>query len=219
MRCSFLVVDDDYFSCYFLITSSAARGNILLTLYIFILSILIVKVPNYNCFYFTKRLSIINRKRENFTAPYCTYSIHQFSLFTIIQNLSNRGILRIPNIFVLTSRSGTKINSFIPLLLMDKLTSINWIMDAIDNTIMWMFLVYLIDIYSRSSPTLCSFVHLCVLKWKLTFARLHSICLMGILPLNIHHASLRVRHSSGMFALHDIVTSLSEPLYLTHNIG
>jgi hypothetical protein len=40
---------------------------------------------------------------------------------------------------------------------MDKLTSVNWIVDAIDNTILWMFLAYLIDIYSGSSPTLPSF--------------------------------------------------------------
>jgi hypothetical protein len=86
---------------------------------------------------------------------------------------------------------------------MDKLTSINWIVDAIDNTILWMFLVYLIDVYFESSPTLPSVVHHCVLKWKLTFTHLHSVCLVGILPSNIHHASLRDRLSSGRFALHD----------------
>jgi hypothetical protein len=86
---------------------------------------------------------------------------------------------------------------------MDKLTCINLIMDVIDNTILWMFLVYLIDVCFGSSPTLHSVVHHYVLKWKLTFARLRSVCLVGILPSNIHHASLRDRLSSGRFALHD----------------
>jgi hypothetical protein len=55
-----------------------------------------------------------------------------------------------------------------------------------------------------SSPTLPSFVHCCVLKWKLTFTLLHSICFVGILPSNIHHASLRDRLSSGRSTLHDL---------------
>jgi hypothetical protein len=86
---------------------------------------------------------------------------------------------------------------------MDKLTSVNWIMDAIDNTILWMFLAYLIDICSGSSPILPSFVHCCVLKWKLTFTHLHLVCLVGILHSNIHHASLRDMLSSGRSILHD----------------
>jgi hypothetical protein len=86
---------------------------------------------------------------------------------------------------------------------MDKLISVNWIMDAIDNTILWMLLVNLIDICSGSSPTLPSFVHICVLKWKLTFTHLHSFYFVGVLPSNIHHESLRDRLSSGRFTLHD----------------
>jgi hypothetical protein len=42
---------------------------------------------------------------------------------------------------------------------MDKLTSIIWIVDAIDNTILWMFLVYLIDVYLwklTHSPLICA---------------------------------------------------------------
>jgi hypothetical protein len=73
---------------------------------------------------------------------------------------------------------------------MDKLTSINWIVDAIDNTILWMLLTYLFIIYSESSHTLPSFAHFCVVKWKLTIAHLRSIYLVEILPSNIHHVSL-----------------------------
>jgi hypothetical protein len=93
------------FFCYFLITSSAARENIPLILH-YTPQILIVKVSNYNCSTFTKRLSIITK--ENLNASYYIYSIHHFSLSIAIQILSNRGILWIPNLSVLTSRPGTE---------------------------------------------------------------------------------------------------------------
>jgi hypothetical protein len=87
---------------------------------------------------------------------------------------------------------------------MDKLTSINRIMDAIDNTILWMLLVYLIDIYLwklTHSPLICT-----PLRAEVE-THIHSSPLdlfVGVLPSNIHHASLRDRLSSGRSALHDL---------------
>jgi hypothetical protein len=99
------VVDDACFYCYPFVTSSAARGSISLILH-YAPSILFAKVPDYNCFTFLQRLIITTK--ENLTASYYIYSIHNFSLFIAIQILSNHGILRIPNLSVLTSRPGTE---------------------------------------------------------------------------------------------------------------
>jgi hypothetical protein len=59
---------------------------------------------------------------------------------------------------------------------MDKLTSVNWIMDAIDNTILWMFLVYLIDIY----------------LWKLTHSPLLYAPLRAEVETHIHSSPLNL---------------------------
>jgi hypothetical protein len=99
------IVDDACFYCYLFVTSSAARGSTLLISH-YALSILFVKAPDYNCFIFLQRLIITTKK--NITASYYIHSIHHFSLFIAIQILSNHGILRIPNLSVLTSRPGTE---------------------------------------------------------------------------------------------------------------
>jgi hypothetical protein len=95
-------MDDDCSSCYLLVTSSAVRGNIPLIL-CNTPPILIVKVPNYNCFTFTQRLITI-REKEKF------YSILYIASFLLIaiHNLSNRGILQIVNLSVLTSSPSTE---------------------------------------------------------------------------------------------------------------
>jgi hypothetical protein len=59
---------------------------------------------------------------------------------------------------------------------MDKLTSINWIMDAIDNTVLWMLLVYLVDIY----------------LWKLTHSPLVCAPLRAEVETHIHSSSLNL---------------------------
>jgi hypothetical protein len=75
---------------------------------------------------------------------------------------------------------------------MDKLTSINWIVDAIDNTILWMFLIYLIDICSGVSPTLPSFVHILRAKVE-THLRSSPLSLFGGDPTLKHPSRIPAR--------------------------
>jgi hypothetical protein len=59
---------------------------------------------------------------------------------------------------------------------MDKLTNVNRIMDAIDNTILWMLLVYLVDIY----------------LWKLTHSPLICAPLRAEVETHIHSSPLNL---------------------------